>query len=76
MDSGMNTTPIYNLEERLELGIVPLDKDLTTQQKIGVMDQLMACEVNFLEFSIKILFPAKNEILLLVTPTKFFLERQ
>lgn len=48
MDSGMHSArnPIYSLEERIEAGIIPDDGDLSIFQLIGIIDQLIACQVS------------------------------
>jgi len=45
MDAGMNCDTILTLDERLEKGTIPLDSDLSVTQIVGLMDQLLCCEV-------------------------------
>ncbi len=47
MDNGMTNDPVYDIEERIELELIPSDTSLSVYDIIGIMDQLLACEVNF-----------------------------
>jgi hypothetical protein len=45
MDNGMTKDPVYDVDERLELNLLPADTSLSPNEIIGIMDQLIACEV-------------------------------
>lgn len=45
MDNGMTKDPVYDIDERIQLNLIPKDTSLSPHEIIGIMDQLLACEV-------------------------------